>query len=74
MPDRKQYHDEIEDFGTRVDSGVDFRSMTYHNLFEQLAAQPPTARDYVDYLRARYFAPVTKLPARSTFNAFESLS
>jgi len=59
----KEHQDEIEDFGTRIDSGVDFRSMTYQNLFEQLAVDAPTARDYVDYLRTRYFARLTKLPA-----------
>jgi hypothetical protein len=52
-----EHERELDMFKKRLDPGLDFRAMTYQALFARLAvvAEP----NYVAYLRARYFPPVT---------------
>ena len=62
----KEHRDEIEDFRKRLDLDIDFRSMTYQILFGRLAVV--AAPDYLDYLRMRYFTPVSSAQAAAPTN------
>lgn len=54
-PESLKHQEEIARFAARVGTETRFRSFTYQALFRSLEAQE-TEADYIDYLRARYFA------------------
>lgn len=46
---------EIVRFAATASFNIDFRALTYQELFEDLKAVPEPTPGYLDYLRARYF-------------------
>ncbi len=54
-PEAELHCNEIEDFKSRLDAHLDFRSLTYQALFRRLDNMGSS--DYIEYLRRRYFSP-----------------
>lgn len=56
-PAARMHRREIEQFAGRVDAELNFRSLSYQDLFERLTRScGPDDADYLNYLRRRYFA------------------
>ena len=51
----RKHEEEIEKFTAAVTPEVDFKSMKYQDLFENITKIPGIDKRYVDYLRERYF-------------------
>lgn len=53
---------EIDAFASAIDASLPFVALSYQSLFAALCAQPNVDIEYLDYLRARYFAGANALP------------
>jgi hypothetical protein len=52
-----RHEKELTEFSSAVkDDGIDFRVMTYQDLFGELKKIPNVGSDYLDYLNRRYFS------------------
>ncbi len=51
----KRHREEIKDFWERVTPELDFRAMTYHELFARVVSKTNSDNDYIAYMRDRYF-------------------
>ncbi len=51
----KEQQQEILKFQQRISSEVDFRSMRYQSLFDEIQLIPKVDFEYIEYLRERYF-------------------
>ena len=52
----KEHHAEIATFNQHLNGEIDFRTMTYQELFQKMQGNPAIDKNYVKYLRGRYFA------------------
>jgi hypothetical protein len=59
----EEHRAEIARFTAAVAAELPFAALTYQALFARLAADPGVDREYLGYLRTRYFPAVTKEPA-----------
>ncbi len=50
-----QHRAEVDTFKMRLNGEIDFRSMTYQDLFAQLKLAPGVDGNYLTYLEERYF-------------------
>lgn len=57
---------EIREFEDSVKDEVDFRSMTYQDLFRNIREISNAGADYLDYLRKRYFSEEFLLPGNGS--------
>ena len=47
---------EVETFILRLNGEIDFRAMTYQELFQKMQNNPTVDKSYLAYLAERYFA------------------
>ncbi len=53
-----EHRQEINDFRDVLKGEVDFRSTTYHELFQKIKCLPDVHNEYLEYLSKRYFQAV----------------
>jgi hypothetical protein len=51
-----QHEQEVADFQKRIDRELDFRTMTYQNLFNRIKSISDVDPAYIEYLEQRYFS------------------
>lgn len=51
-----EHRQEVDTFMQHLNGEIDFRTMTYQDLFQKMQDNPTVDESYVEYLRERYFA------------------
>lgn len=51
-----EHRAEVETFMLRLDGEIDFRAMTYQELFKKMQSAPTVDGNYIAYLAEQYFA------------------
>jgi hypothetical protein len=51
-----RHNQEIQTFITCIGNEIDFRAMTYQELFKSISSIPGINKDYLSYMQERYFA------------------
>ena len=51
-----EHRAEVETFMLRLNEEIDFRTMTYQELFQKMQGDPAVDEKYIAYLKERYFA------------------
>jgi hypothetical protein len=55
-PEAQQHWQEITEFESVIKDDINFRVMTYQELYTSMSKTPGISREYLDYLKIRYFS------------------